>query len=518
MLGAATLGLVTLRVGSLFGASPRLDAYFVAVSLPAILLSLSAASVTSQVTPRLAALSADDARRKAGGYATRIIAVALALSAFIAAFSPQIVSVVAPRLSGSGAGLASDVLRIYAITITPTMAAHLYSAYGYARSRVWAGGVSTGLYGLVWLGLLFVGPFDHDVEGVAWAAVVATVVQLSTVFLACAPLRRLPWPTLRQAGRVKVIASVMTGSLIALLVARANLVLDPFFGASLGPGKVSELSYAYRATLLIILVCAQGPATAILVHAREAHEDRRINLRLSLLFACCAAVFVGLGFAPLAQPLLAHGKFSSDSAHQVGILVEYYAPAILLAALAWSLENTLNARGRVWTVACVSIPFLVVNIGLSALLVPTLGEAGRPIAVTLSMLTYALLLGRALRYSPEVRTMMVDFPWPPFAIAVIAIATVTILLNHLGRSLGGSAPVWSAVAAAWAGAVVILAGRAVITSSRGVLERGGRHSARSAGRHRRVAFGGDAVAQISAEVATAWRVQRHRRARRGQRE
>lgn len=465
MLGAAILAAVTLRVGYLFGASSDLDAYFVAVSLPSILLSLSAASVTSQVSPRLAVLSADDARRKAGGYVTRIVVVALGLSVFIVASSPQIISAIAPSLSPSGAHLASGVLRIYAITITPTMAAHLYSAYGYARGRVWAGGISTALYGIVWLGLLFVGPFKHDVKGVAWAAVVATVVQLSVAFLACAPLGRLPWPTLRQQGRVRIMVSVMTGSLIALIVARANLVLDPFFGASLGPGKVSELSYSYRIILLIIQICAQGPATAILVHAAGAHEDRRVNLRLALLFACGAAVFVGLGFAPLTQPLLAHGKFSSRSAYQVGILVEYYAPVILVAALAWSLENMLNARGRVWTVARLSIPFLIVNVSLSALLVPTLGEAGRPIAVTVSMLVYAVLLGRALRYSPEVRTLMTNFPWPPFVTAVISIATVTVLLNHIGQSGVGSPALWSAIAAAWSAIVVIIAGRAVVLSS-----------------------------------------------------
>ena len=53
VLGAAALAIVQIRVGSLFGVSGELDAFFVGAALPSVLLAIGAAAISSLVVPRL---------------------------------------------------------------------------------------------------------------------------------------------------------------------------------------------------------------------------------------------------------------------------------------------------------------------------------------------------------------------------------------------------------------------------------------------------------------------------------
>lgn len=394
-IGALMLALVSLRVGALFGAGAQLDAYFIGVSLPAVVLSLAAAVVTSLVTPRLANRPTT-ARQLAGEWSVSAGVVGGAFAVFTVLASPLIVHILAPGESRAGLALASHVLRIYSISVPMTFSAIVLSAYGYANGRVWAGGGSTAVYGLTWFCLLFAHPFTKDVSGVAYAGVVATVVQLGVAFVLCGGREAIPWPRWRWRGNTAAMAAAAFGVGANVAISKANLLLDPLFGSFIGQGAVGRLTFAYRIVTVLIAVCGQGAALTILAARRGDDEATATGLAITALIGTGVATAVAVAFRPIAPLLLAHGSFSRHDSVVVGDLVASYSGFIAIISLGWALESALYARNMIWKVTRLNVLPLVVNIGLSAALIGPLGVFARPVAVTTGAILYVALLMRAL--------------------------------------------------------------------------------------------------------------------------
>jgi putative peptidoglycan lipid II flippase len=430
-VGSAMLALVSVRAGTIFGVGAQLDSYFVAVSLPSLLLSLSSSIVVAVLIPRLSALNAVMARERAGEWALLAFLLAVLLAGLIALGSHFIVTAVAPGLSAHSAHLASRVLQVMALTLPSTMAAFVYSAYGYAFARVWAGGGSTALYGLVWLGLLFLHPFTTSVQGIAVACLIATQVQLLAAFLLCAAPSRLPWPRWRVPHRLLPAMLTVTGVLITTVTSKINLLMDPLFGSFLPHGGVSELSYATRIAILFISFTGQGSALTILASASQrlgrASDYRALGLSVTMLLSVGAGAAVAFAFGPVARLVLAHGALTSSKAETIGHLVQAYSVLIVAQSVAWSIESTMYAVKRVWTVTLVSIPALAANVGLSVLFVWLFGAYGRPLAVTLATILYVCLLARVAttRHQTSFRAYLSALPWRDAAKLVVLISAIS---------------------------------------------------------------------------------------------
>jgi putative peptidoglycan lipid II flippase len=450
-VGSTMLALVSVRAGAIFGVGAQLDAYFVAVSLPSLLLSLSSTIVVAVLIPRLSDLDEPKARQRAGEWALLAFLLSTLLAGLVELGSHLIISVLAPGLSIDTAHTANRVLQIMAIALPSTMAAFVYSAYGYAFKRVWTGGASTALYGIVWLGLLFLHPFTESVQGIAVACLIATQIQLLTAFLLCAAPTKLPWPRWRLPHRLIPAIMIITGMLITTVTSKINLLLDPLFGSFLPHGGVSELSYASRIAILFISFTGQGSALTILASGSRkvgrAADYRLLGLSVTMLLSVGAGTAVALVFSPVATLVLAHGALTSSKAETIGHLVQAYSVLIVVQSLAWSMEATLYATKRVWTVTLVSVPALVVNIGLSALFVSLLGAYGRPLAVTIAMMLYVCLLMWVATPSEQrsFRSYISALPWLDAAKLLTLISAICGTMLVGGDAIKADTPLWALI-------------------------------------------------------------------------
>lgn len=457
--GIAVLAVVSVRAGALFGVGSELDAYFVAVSLPSLILSLSSSVVAAVLVPRLAPLSQDEARRRTGQWVALGILGTLPVVAIVVWQSNIVISILAPGFDAQTAHLAERVLGIMAFTLPATAGALIYSSYGYARRRVWVGGLSTTLYAACWLTLLFVPAFTRDVKGVAFACLLATQVQLLTAFLMCAPLRHLPWPRWGVPPGARAALTAAVGVLLATGISKFNILMDPIFGSFLKAGSVSDLSYAARIAILCIALAGQGASLTILGSSSSGTEQarrRQLAISVSLFFATGLAVGVAIAFQPVAVLLLAHGSLSTGNAEAIGALVQAYAAVIVTQTLAWSIESGLYAERKVRKVVIPSLISLLVNIGLSVPAVIVLGVYGRPVALTISMGLYAVLLVSA--GSPEggpkaIVAYLRRLPWQRVGELALGVAAVCIGIELLGESLD-IVPIVASVLGMMAAAVV----------------------------------------------------------------
>ena len=390
-IGALTLAIVQIRVGTLFGAGGELDAFFVGAALPSVLLAISAGAVSYLVVPRLPVDDLAAASRVTGRLATAAAIAGLGLTALLLVAAPLIVALVAPGLDSATAEEAAAVLRIYSLSIPATAAAFVISALGHNAHRGYTAGLSTALYGLVWTALLFTPPFTDNVRDVAFAGLIATGVQLLSAYVLSAPRGFHPRP--RFAGitlpgrRALTAVAVVLG---ATILGRLALLLDPLFGSLLDEGAVSQLSYAMRIVLLAVFAAGQGAAFSLMVVSRQDRVGTAAELRVgiiapALLALAAAAIFLIAGPA-LTELLLAHGEFAAADARDVGELLRIYGPAIVVMTMIWAFEALLYSSHRAGDVLRAAAIGLAVMAAASGIGVALIGIEGRPIGVLVGYL------------------------------------------------------------------------------------------------------------------------------------
>ena len=398
IIGAAALALVQIRVGSLFGLSGELDAFFVGAALPSVLLAIGAGTISAFIVPRL---PSDDPVATASGAGRAVslgLVISLPITAGFVGAAPLIVDVIAPGLEAPIADKATEVMRIYALTMPGTAVAFVFYAYGYAAGRIWTAGMTTAVYALAWFGLLFVPAFSESVKSATLAGLIATGVQVVAAFAISSYGVHRPWPSLRPGRVSRATLLALAAVLGAAIVARSGLLLDPLYGSFLDPGAVSELSFATRIAALAIFVCAQGAGYGLLIIGRErsgaTESDFRVGLVAPLLLSISAAAVLALTGPALAELILARGELTDAEARAIGELLRLWAPAVMALTLVVALEMLLYAEKRVREVLWRGLASLAVNAAVSAPLVILLGTEGRPLAVLAGVLVQLLLLWR----------------------------------------------------------------------------------------------------------------------------
>lgn len=385
ILGAAGLALVQIRVGSLFGLSGELDAFFVGAALPSVLLAIGAGTISAFIVPRLPSDDQEATARGAGRAVTLGLLISVPLTGLLVAAAPVIVAVIAPGLDQSVAEQATRVLRIYSLTTPGTAIAFVYFAYGYASGRIWTAGLTTAIYALAWFGLLFVPALSDSVESAALAGLIATGVQVVAAFLIGSHGVGRPWPSARPGWVSRASLTALAAVLGAAIVARSGLLLDPLYGSFLSEGAVSELSFATRIAALAIFVCAQGASYSLLIISRDRQAadgaDFRVGLVAPLLLSITAAITLVITGPALAELILARGELSDAEARAVGELLRLWAPSVIAFTLVGALEMMLYAEKRVNEVLWRGMWGLGVNVAASAPLVVLLGAEGRPLGV-----------------------------------------------------------------------------------------------------------------------------------------
>jgi len=444
VLGAATLAVVQIRVGSLFGVSGQLDAFFVGAALPSVLLAIGAAAIGSLVVPRLPRGDPAETAAAAGRMAVRASVIGIAVAALVAAAAPLIVALVGPGLDAGTADQAARVLRIYSLSIPGTAAAFVFSSYGYASGRVWASGLSTTAYALAWLGLLFLPAFTDDVESATLAGLLATGVQVGAAFLLSSTGRPRPRPVFKALGVSRAGMLAIGAVLGATIVARAGLLLDPLYGSLLPIGSVSELSYASRIAALAILVCGQGAAFSLLIVGSEGGErvrqEARIGLVAPLMFSTSAAVVLLLGGPALSELVLARGELSVDDARAIGELLRIWAPAVIPFTLVWALEALLYAERRTTAVLNRALAGLAVNVVASGLLVLAIGIEGRPLGVLVGVVVQLALLTALFWEDDRFGVLRSAATWRVLGLHAATVAASSALVFGLVSAAGAPQP------------------------------------------------------------------------------
>lgn len=417
------LGLVRdIAFARAFGASPVMDAFFVAFKIPNLLRRFFAEGAFAQafvpVLSEYRSLEGDDPTRQLMAAVSGALgAVLLAVTIVGVVAAPWIILVFAPGFQGDGrADLATEMLRftfpyLFFISLTG-LAGGVLNTYG----RFGVPAFTPALLNVVLITfVLWIAP-QAESPGVALAigVFVAGAVQLAFQLPFLAHIKMLPRPRWGFAHEgVRRIGRLMLPILFGSSVAQINILFDTLIASLLAAGSISWLYYSDRLMEFPLGVFGIALATVILPglsghHARG--ESAAFSavldwaLRLTLIIGLPAA----LGLVVLARPLLATiflgGAFTPADLTMAAASLVAYGAGLLGFILVKVLAPGYFARQDPRTPVRVGIIAVVANMFLNVLFVVVLvvtdwfpAHAGLAAATTCSAFLNAYLLGRGLR-------------------------------------------------------------------------------------------------------------------------
>jgi len=463
------IGLVKIALAaSIFGLSGDMDAFLAGLALPvaaAIIASESVSTAALNIVVRhQAAGKEQEGWRVLSAFANAVGMTTLAATVVYVIAAGSVVRAVTPGLAGATAARAVFLTRVLA----PLVFAQIL--LGIAQGVLHAAGrfvmpsarlaISNGVAALALVAL-------HRSLGISAYAVGMIAGDTIAIAAHLPALRRVGWrwhPVLgfgsAEARRAFAFSAPMLGGAIILQV---MMIAEKTFASRLPAGSISCLDYGIR--LLVVFYVFERALTNAIFPSLAARFARSSLQRFRALVAggirahVLAALPVTVGAMLLREPLirvlLQHGAFDANASALTSQAAALYLVGLLGMSLRHFMAQVYHARGDSRTpmiMAAISLAFYVVA---ARLLLPTLGLAALPLALTLAMTANAALMMAALARGDRGVTWR---PLAPFALRVAAAATAVGGLLWAARAWAAALDgLW-----AWAALMVAVAAAAAV--------------------------------------------------------
>jgi putative peptidoglycan lipid II flippase len=422
LLGYAREALLAYQVG----AGAETDAYYAAFQIPDLLNHLlSGGALSIAFVPLYTRhLAAGDARRADHLLATvlgTLTAVAALATALLWWWAEPLIALQFPRFDAATQATTVHLTRIVLPAQIFFIAGGIVNATLFAYGRFGAAALAPLLYngGIIAGGLLLAPRATVGVEGFAWGVLAGAV---AGPFLA---------PLLYARGRVRLRMRVapfdrvfLRYLLVAapLMLGQSLLTVDEWyqrwFGALLGAGAVSYLSYARRLMQVPVAVVGQAIAAAALpalsrLYAEGRHDELNRTVLRTLQAGLALAVLAAGGCWAVAhllvQLIYQRGAFAPQDSDQVAMILAL----LCFAVPAWNIQQIIvrafYARADTWRPMLLGTAVAVASIPVYLALGRSSGVRGLAIASVIGMSIAALAtlgLARWLHGAPPLGRLL----------------------------------------------------------------------------------------------------------------
>jgi putative peptidoglycan lipid II flippase len=409
--GIVTGVLLDVMVVALFGMSWHTDAYFIAVTIPLVIVTLMMLQATRVVQPLFINKRETQGEPAGWNYLNLIItggtAIVAALSAVGVLLSPLLMRLQAAG-SPSDEALLATRLSMYLFLILPlnfpvvVMRAALQSLGIFAltgAAKFFENCFKILL--LLWLGRTL------GVEALVWGALTGTLFEILVFYLVLRhkgfrfhSVWSFKHPDMIQAY------SLMIFPLVGQACAVGVESLTNALGSMLGPGNVTALRLATRiiesfAGLLVgSIVIAAMPTIAASVATRKSEATRthlQHGLYLLLLVTIPFSVWLAMVNRPLISLLYERGSFSASDTALVANILLLMIPYVFLGRFRGLLELPFFAEQDTKTPLLSAMVSAILFVATSFFLVHVAGVYGIPLGRSFGYLLGAWFLSHLLR-------------------------------------------------------------------------------------------------------------------------
>ncbi len=413
-LASRILGWMRLLViGSQFGASRELDAYFAAFRIPdAIFQLVVAGALSAALIPVFSGYRAREEEREAWRLASSVInlvVIALAaLSLLMAIFAPMLVGVVvAPGFDAATTELTVRMTRI--MLLSPVfigmgaVVTGILNSYG----KFGVPAMAPLVYNLAIIVAAIVLAPLIGVEGLAVGVVVGSLLHLA-----------IQLPDLGRVGQrydlsiglsdpgVRRVAWLMGPRMLGLAAGQLNFIVSTLLASGLQEGSITAYNYAFQLSQIPVGVIGVSVAVALFpTLSRDAALGRLPEIRrqvaaslriLVFLAAPLTAAMIVLA-SPITNVFFQYGLFSQRSAERTAGALVFFAIGLgghivvhLLTRAFYAMQDTRTPV--LWAVIAV-----IINVPLMIWLVGPMGVGGLALALSISAVLEVIGLLWALR-------------------------------------------------------------------------------------------------------------------------
>lgn len=391
------LGLVRdAAIGSAFGASASLDAYYAAFELPDALFNVVAGlAMATALIPVLTAYIVKDDREAVWRLVSTVVNWALVVvtgvSIVAALFAPQVIGAVAPGFGPERASLATRLMRLVLLQtvlssvsgiVMSTLQAHQHFLLPAAAPLAYTVGRIAGA--------LLLAP-RWGIFGLAWGGLAGTVGHFLIQVPGLIRLRARWRPTLRHPD-LGLLLRLMGPRMLGLGVTYLNFVLPTFLGSRLATGAIATYEYGWRLMQFpeTIIGTALGltvfPTFSERANAGDRDGLRRTAawaLRLVLALAVPAAVGLVVLGRPLTALFLQRGAFDAGVTERVYRALQFFALGLVTHSALEVTSRLFYAQRDMWTPFWAAVAGLIANTTVGWLLLDPLGTGGLALANSL---------------------------------------------------------------------------------------------------------------------------------------
>lgn len=415
-LGSRLSGLARdVVIGSLFGTSPQLDAYFAAFRLPDLIFQLLAgAALSSAFLPTFGGLlqrgETGDAWLLASSVFNLALIATLTCSLATMAAAPWLVPLYVPGFSAQQQALTVELVQIMLVSPVFFSISGITMAILNARRRFALPSLAPVVYNLAIigaaLGLNALCGVRALAAGVCAGALLHLLVQMPGLFqvqMAYRWVLSLGHPAVREVGRL------LLPRVFGLAAVQLNLMVTTLLASTLAPGSLAALNYAWVVMMMplgifgIAVAMAIFPALVDLGATEQWHVlGRGVSsaLRLVLFFTIPASLGLILLRQPLVALLFQRGLFHRCSTDATAWALMFYAIGLSGHAVIEVLSRAFYALRDTKTPVQWGVIAMGLTLILSLTLMRPLGHGGLALSLSLATIAEAgallLMLGRRL--------------------------------------------------------------------------------------------------------------------------
>lgn len=399
-LASRILGWVRLLViGSQFGATSELDAYFAAFRIPdAIFQLVVAGALSAALIPVFQAHRARGQDAEAWRLASSVInlvLIALAgLSLLMAILAPVLVPIVAPGFDVPTTELAIRLTQIMLLSPVLVGMGAVVSGILNSYQQFTIPAIAPLLYNLAIIGAaIFLAP-TMGVEGLAIGVVVGSLLHLA---IQLPSLRRIDGGYrarihLADPG-VRKVAWLMGPRFIGLAAGQVNFLVSTGLASGLVAGSLTAYNYAFQLSQIPVGIIGVSIAVALfptLSHDAALGHLGRIRAQVSgavrqlVFIAAFLTVVLIVLREPVAAAFYQYGAFSAEATAKTASALAFFGIGLaghivvhVLTRAFYAMQDTRTPVG--WAVVAVAI-----NVPLMVTLVGPMGIEGLALALSIS--------------------------------------------------------------------------------------------------------------------------------------
>jgi putative peptidoglycan lipid II flippase len=399
-LASRLLGWVRLLViGSQFGASRELDAYFAAFRIPdAIFQLVVAGALSAALIPVFASYRArgqdDEAWTLASSVINLVLIALAALSLVMAILAPIFVPIVAPGFDAPTTELTIRMTRV--MLLSPVL--------------IGMGAVVTGIlntYGQ--FAIPAIAPLLYNLAIIAAAIVLAPIMGVEglAVGVAIGSLAHLAvqLPSLARVGQrydltiglshpgVRKVAWLMGPRTLGLAAGQLNFIVSTVLASGLPAGSLTAYNYAFQLSQIPVGVIGVSIAVALFpTLSQDAALGRIGEIRRQVAGAIRVLVFVAAPLTavmivlrePLTGVFYQYGLFSQAATDRTASTLLFFAIGLVGHIVVHVLTRAFYAMQDTRTPVAWAIVAVAINVPLMVALVGPMGVEGLALALSIS--------------------------------------------------------------------------------------------------------------------------------------